>query len=93
MAESTDEEFVTAWMTHATVSEVAEALGVTYAAVAQRASRFRKAGVKLPSKLLHPRKDVAALNALVEKCRAPAGEPKLMDGPEMMPWAPEDSDA
>lgn len=103
MRKYTDKEFVAAWMTHATISEVADALGSTYRAVTQRATRLRKMGVKIPSKRIRSAVDVAALNALVETCRSPTftgagdtrvpeGESKLMDGPEMMPWTPEDSD-
>lgn len=46
----TDEQFIKIWHEKDTTQAVAEAVGQTYLATAQRASRLRKKGANVPSK-------------------------------------------
>jgi len=67
-------DFVRAWMSSATLDQVAQKTGMHTATASTRATRLRRKGVKMP--MLHRggghgRLNVAELNALIEK----AGEP------------------
>ena len=67
------ERFVMTWQTSSNVKEVAEKLGVSYAAAHSRAHLFRRRGVKLKTMVKCDGTDWNALRALAIKCRKREG--------------------
>jgi hypothetical protein len=72
----TPEEFVTAWNAARTAQEAADKLGMPKAIAQARASKYRKAGVKLKkmSRRSGRRLDVEGLNRLIAQLEAKQAE-------------------